>query len=331
MRKFSLILSFLACWLFSNAQGYYYELLRGRVMNQDSVPIAGAVVEIEGGYMTAVTDESGCYSFSATTDQPLDEDFLDNNTDARVSADGCATLIIDGSQFTDRVPLRGEKDFILFDTIRYKAGQWATVILPVAPDPDTGAYYRLSHYKNKAEIHNGRSYITESWLVFSREKSPEANVPYIFVPERDYSLSLHGMDLSIEPGETRLEEGISFIGTYDNIVVDVSMNSSLKILDKSDDCFPGSEVMMPRVGGTHAFIGISDYRLASGLKIVLEDLPSTQDCDINKDGKVDITDVVGVINTIAGDTRYKDSADVNSDGRTDITDVVDIINVIAGQ
>ena len=54
-------------------------------------------------------------------------------------------------------------------------------------------------------------------------------------------------------------------------------------------------------------------------------------CDINKDGKVDITDVVAVVNTIAGDTRYKDSTDVNSDGRTDITDVVDIINVIAGQ
>ena len=54
-------------------------------------------------------------------------------------------------------------------------------------------------------------------------------------------------------------------------------------------------------------------------------------CDINKDGKVDITDVVGVVNTIAGDTRYEESSDVNSDGRTDITDVVDIINVIAGQ
>ena len=54
-------------------------------------------------------------------------------------------------------------------------------------------------------------------------------------------------------------------------------------------------------------------------------------CDINKDGKVDITDVVGVVNTIAGDTRYMDTSDVNSDGRTDITDVVDIINVISGQ
>ena len=62
---------------------------------------------------------------------------------------------------------------------------------------------------------------------------------------------------------------------------------------------------------------------------ILKELPSKAQCDINKDGKVDITDVVGVVNTIAGDTRYKDTSDVNSDGRTDITDVVDIINVIA--
>ena len=53
--------------------------------------------------------------------------------------------------------------------------------------------------------------------------------------------------------------------------------------------------------------------------------------DVNLDGKVDITDIVSVINTIAGDTTFKATSDVNGDNRTDISDVVAIINVIAGK
>jgi hypothetical protein len=51
--------------------------------------------------------------------------------------------------------------------------------------------------------------------------------------------------------------------------------------------------------------------------------------DVNRDGKVDISDVVAVINTMAGDTKYKATADVNKDKKTDISDVVAIINIMA--
>lgn len=51
--------------------------------------------------------------------------------------------------------------------------------------------------------------------------------------------------------------------------------------------------------------------------------------DVDGDGKVNITDVVSVINTIAGKETYA-NADVNGDNRIDITDVVIIINIIAG-
>lgn len=52
--------------------------------------------------------------------------------------------------------------------------------------------------------------------------------------------------------------------------------------------------------------------------------------DVNEDGKVDISDIVAVINQIAGTSSYK-YADVNNDGKTDISDIVAIINEIAGQ
>jgi len=50
---------------------------------------------------------------------------------------------------------------------------------------------------------------------------------------------------------------------------------------------------------------------------------------VNQDGKVDISDIVAVINTIAGDSTYKDTADTNGDKKTDISDIVAIINAIA--
>ena len=51
--------------------------------------------------------------------------------------------------------------------------------------------------------------------------------------------------------------------------------------------------------------------------------------DVNVDGKVDISDIVAVINQIAGTATYP-NADVNSDKKVDISDIVAIINIIAG-
>ncbi len=50
--------------------------------------------------------------------------------------------------------------------------------------------------------------------------------------------------------------------------------------------------------------------------------------DVNQDNTVDISDIVAVINVIAG-TDSNDKADVNADGKTDISDIVAIINSIA--
>jgi hypothetical protein len=50
--------------------------------------------------------------------------------------------------------------------------------------------------------------------------------------------------------------------------------------------------------------------------------------DVNEDGSVDISDIVAVINQIAGTASYPNS-DVNKDGNVDISDIVAIINIIA--
>ena len=56
---------------------------------------------------------------------------------------------------------------------------------------------------------------------------------------------------------------------------------------------------------------------------------TTRQGDVNHDGSVDISDIVAVINTIAGETTYSSSSDVNTDNNTDISDIVAIINIIA--
>ena len=50
--------------------------------------------------------------------------------------------------------------------------------------------------------------------------------------------------------------------------------------------------------------------------------------DVNRDENVDISDIVAIINQIAGASSAK-KGDVNQDGATDISDIVAVINVIA--
>ena len=64
--------------------------------------------------------------------------------------------------------------------------------------------------------------------------------------------------------------------------------------------------------------------------IVLKSISPVLTGDVNFDDKVNISDVVAVINHIAG-IEVWDIADINGDDKVNITDVVDIINIIANQ
>ena len=64
---------------------------------------------------------------------------------------------------------------------------------------------------------------------------------------------------------------------------------------------------------------------------ICNDNNSPKKGDVNLDGYVDISDVVAIINTIAGvTTESAATADVNGDKVVDISDVVLVINIIAG-
>ena len=52
--------------------------------------------------------------------------------------------------------------------------------------------------------------------------------------------------------------------------------------------------------------------------------------DVNEDGKVDINDVVAIINVMAGTANWP-NANVNGEGDVDINDVVAVINIMAGK
>ncbi len=52
--------------------------------------------------------------------------------------------------------------------------------------------------------------------------------------------------------------------------------------------------------------------------------------DVNLDGMIDISDIVAIINTMAGNPMFKYSADVNGDESIDISDVVAVINIMSG-
>ena len=57
---------------------------------------------------------------------------------------------------------------------------------------------------------------------------------------------------------------------------------------------------------------------------------TTKPGDVNEDDSVDISDIVAIINQIAGTATYA-NADVNGDDKVDISDIVAVINIIAGQ
>ena len=83
--------------------------------------------------------------------------------------------------------------------------------------------------------------------------------------------------------------------------------------------------------GTSVVIATSeDGGFMAYCTVIVEEAAAIQG-DVNQDGKVDISDIVAIINTIAGDTTYRNTANVNNDSNIDISDIVAVINIIAVQ
>ena len=75
------------------------------------------------------------------------------------------------------------------------------------------------------------------------------------------------------------------------------------------------------INATMHFVSIEDYNNPPE--------PPKKKGDVNADGIVDISDVVAIINQMAGTVSWPE-ADVNGDETVDISDIVAVINIIAG-
>ena len=76
-------------------------------------------------------------------------------------------------------------------------------------------------------------------------------------------------------------------------------------------------------------VDISD--IVAVINTIAGETTYSSSADVNKDDNIDISDIVAIINTIAGDTTYRNTANVNNDSNIDISDIVAVINIIAGQ
>ncbi len=75
------------------------------------------------------------------------------------------------------------------------------------------------------------------------------------------------------------------------------------------------------INATMHFVSIEDYNNPPE--------PPKKKGDVNGDGDVNISDVVAIINQMAGTAEWPD-ANVNGDEKVDISDVVSVINIMAG-
>ena len=187
--------------------------LQGTVIDQDGKPIEGAKVVLTEYYnketikINSTTDETG--AFSITYDS-------DHNCEINISADG-------HTGYYSSVPNELQRRLVvLYNAINFKAGELSSIILPVVPDASMGRYFRLDREVGDT-------------LVFEREYTPQANVPYAFIPKKDTRIDLTGMDLSIAPGMTQIagrnKIGIYFIGSYTSRRVLLSFSDMLSYIN----------------------------------------------------------------------------------------------------
>ena len=191
--------------------------LTGTVMNQDKRPVPNATIQMRStDWPTPIiyagdTDSDGRFSIRIEDGNKLYH--------ATVSAPYCATYTelyynTHGKEMPQCV-------FTLYDAVEYKAGRRATIIMPVTPDASAGRYFRLDRREDDK-------------LIFEREFSPQANIPYIIFPDKDFVVDLKPLDLTKEAGKTSVN-GIDFIGSYVNTDFGVFESEAFQFLDETPD------------------------------------------------------------------------------------------------
>ena len=179
-------------------------ILSGTVSDQDGRPVVGAQISLNGAGFSgqATTDADGRYQIGL---ENKDGEYV-----VSAFADGYTSI----SEGPIIIPSENSVcDLVLYNALNYQAGKRYTIILPVTPDALAGRYFRLDR------VEGGN-------IIFERESSPQANIPYVFYPNKDFRIDLRDMDLSMEAGQTIISvtnekvgsrEAAYFIGSYSYI------------------------------------------------------------------------------------------------------------------
>ena len=109
------------------------------------------------------------------------------------------------------------------EPVIYTQGQMATIILPTNPDASKGKYYRLDRYE-------------DGQIIFEQELQPQAHIPYIIVPNEDFSIDLSALDLAGCYRDTVSVDGISFIGSYVSETFEYPDGFYIDFIDITPDC-----------------------------------------------------------------------------------------------
>ena len=150
----------------------------------------------------------------------------------------------------DRVILKSKEsgEEIVIDTetlVSFTKDQMATIILPTAPDPELGKYYRLDRRE-------------EGKIIFEEELAPEANTPYIIKPKKDFYIDLSALDLKNSQSNVVSVPGVSFIGSYVRGELYCPDGCYIDIIDRTPDCIEAPSYKDKNIiGALHAYLKVS--------------------------------------------------------------------------
>ena len=195
-----------------------------------SVTIPNTVTNIEDGafYNCRSLTDVYCYAPEppsvSTTDfegswdgYPFEQSYIEEHTTLHVPASSLEKYktALRWSDFCNIVALP--------EPVTFTAGQMATIILPEEPEASKGKYYRLDR-------------VEEGKIIFEQEQQPRAHVPYIIVPDEDFSIDLSTLDLAGCYRDTVSVDDVSFIGSYVSEAFDYQEGFYIDFIDTTPDC-----------------------------------------------------------------------------------------------
>jgi hypothetical protein len=132
-------------------------------------------------------------------------------------------------------------------TVSFTQSQMATIILPTDPDPELGKYYRLDRRE-------------EGKIIFEEELAPKAHIPYIIMPEKNFTIDISTLNLDGCYRDSVSADGITFIGSYVNEEIGYETNFYIDIIDITPDCREDDYCIQKNIiGALRAFLRVDTH------------------------------------------------------------------------